>query len=61
MKGLFFHYLPYGVIDALLTLIIITQVLTDRFDLLWASVPLLIFGIISLNRKLKQESHDLDA
>ena len=60
IKGIFFHYLPYGVIDVMLTLVVIAEILADRWDLLWSNVPLLILGIISLNRILKKETLESD-
>lgn len=60
MKGLFFHYIPYGVVDLLLTIIIVSEFVAGRPDLIWANIPLLIMGIVSLNRKIRTESDDLD-
>jgi hypothetical protein len=59
MKKLFFHYLPYGAIDILLTLAIIMELINKRYDLLWSNLPILIWGMISFNKKLKAIEHDL--
>ena len=61
MKQLLFHYIPYGVIDVLVTVLIVNQFVTGRFDLIWASIPLLLLGISSLNRKMRSTEHDPDA
>lgn len=61
IKGIFLHYLPYGVIDVILTLVVITEILANRWDLLWSNVPLLILGILSLNRIIKKEASESDA
>ena len=58
MNKLLLAYLPYGVIDLLVTLAVIVELVNHRYDLLWSNVPILIWGIISLNRKIKTDSHD---
>jgi hypothetical protein len=58
IRSLLFHYIPYGVIDVLLTVIIIAEIVQKRGDLIWSNVPLLVLGIISLNRKLKREADE---
>lgn len=58
MRGLWFDYLPYGVVDVLLTLIIIAQIVQGRADLIWACVPTLILGIFSFNRKLRSQQDE---
>ena len=59
MKKLFFHYLPYGAIDLLLTFAIITELIYERYDLLWSNLPILIWGLISFSKRIKAEDHDL--
>ena len=59
MKKLLFTYLPYGAIDIILTLAIILELVTRRFDLLWANLPILLWGLISFNRKVRSDGHDL--
>ena len=59
MKKLLFTYLPYGAIDIILTLAIILELVTKRFDLLWANLPILLWGLISFNRKVRSDGHDL--
>gem|GEM_PF-326292 len=58
IRSLLFHYIPYGVIDVLLTVIIIAEIVQKRGELIWSNVPLLVLGIISLNRKLKREADE---
>lgn len=59
MKKLFFLYLPYGAIDILLTLAIILELINKRYDLLWSNLPILIWGMISFNKRLKANDHGL--
>ncbi|MCF7808500.1 MAG: hypothetical protein K9M49_07725 [Candidatus Marinimicrobia bacterium] len=59
LRRLLFIYLPYGAIDLILTLAIILELLTKRYELLWANVPILIWGLISFNRKVKTLDHDI--
>jgi len=59
MSKLLLSYLPYGAIDLLLTLAIISEVINKRYDLLWANVPLLIWGLISLNKEVKKYHDDM--
>jgi len=59
MKKLFFHYLPYGAIDILLTLAIVMELINKRYDLLWSNLPIMIWGMISFSKKLKASEHDL--
>lgn len=59
MSRLILTYLPYGVIDLLLTLAIISEIINKRYDLLWANLPILIWGLVSLNKKVRRLNHDL--
>ncbi len=59
MKKLLFNYLPYGVIDLLLTLSIISELINQRYDLIWSNFPILIWGIVSLSKKMKAAGHGL--
>lgn len=59
MRKLLFAYLPYGAIDLILTLAIILELITKRYELLWANVPILIWGLVSFNRKVRSEDHGL--
>ena len=59
MRKLLFAYLPYGAIDLILTLAIIFELITKRYELLWTNVPILIWGLISFNRKVKTLDHGL--
>jgi len=59
VKKLLFTYLPYGAIDLILTLAIILELVTKRYDLLWANLPILVWGLISFNRKVGADGHDL--
>ncbi|NQV15147.1 hypothetical protein HQ531_06785 [bacterium] len=59
MNKLLFTYLPYGVIDLLLSVAIITELVYKRYDLLLSNLPVLIWGIVSLNKKLKANGNDL--
>jgi len=60
LRNLLLTYLPYGAIDLLLTIAIISEILNQRFDLLWANLPILVWGLVSLNRKMRRIRHDLD-
>ena len=59
MNKLLLTYLPYGAIDVLLTIAIISELVNKRFDLLWANVPILLWGLYSLSTRMKQQQHDL--
>jgi len=58
VNKLLLAYLPYGVIDLFLTLAIISEIVNQRYDLLWSNLPIFIWGIISLNQKIKAEAND---
>ncbi|MBT3229540.1 MAG: hypothetical protein HOD43_06720 [Candidatus Marinimicrobia bacterium] len=59
MNKLLLTYLPYGVIDLLLTLAIVSELINKRYDLLWANLPILIWGLISLNKTVRKMRDDL--
>ncbi|MBL7026771.1 MAG: hypothetical protein ISR87_15115 [Candidatus Marinimicrobia bacterium] len=59
MNKLLLTYLPYGAIDLLLGLAIISELVNKRYDLLWANLPILIWGLVSLNKKIKEMHDDL--
>lgn len=59
MNRFLLSYLPYGAIDLLLTIAIISEVVNKRYDLLWANVPLLVWGLISLNKEVKKYRDDM--
>ncbi|MCF7822975.1 MAG: hypothetical protein K9N35_02290 [Candidatus Marinimicrobia bacterium] len=59
MKKIFFLYLPYGAIDLLLTAAIIMELINKRYDLLWSNFPILVWGMVSFNKKMKANAHDL--
>jgi len=59
MSKMILTYLPYGVIDLLLTLAILSEIINKRYDLLWANLPILIWGLISLNKKVRRMRDDL--
>jgi len=61
MKKLLFIYIPYGAIDLLLTAAIIMELINKRYDLLWSNFPILIWGMMSFNKKLKASNNDLVA
>jgi len=61
VRKLLFLYLPYGAIDLLLMAAIIMEVINQRYDLLWSNFPILIWGLLSFNKKLKAQGHDLVA
>ena len=52
-------YLPYGAIDLILLIAIISELVNRRFDLLLANVPLLGLGLWSFSRKLREFTSDL--
>ena len=58
MNKLLVAYLPYGVIDLLLTVAVVTELVNKRYDLLWANIPILVWGIVSFNKKLKRYIND---
>jgi len=58
MRSILFTYLPYGAIDLVLTLAIILELVTKRYDLLWANLPILVWGLISFNRKITAAEDD---
>ena len=60
MSKLLLAYLPYGVIDLFLSLAVISEIVNQRYDLLWSNLPIFIWGIVSLNRKIKTESNDFN-
>jgi len=59
VNKLLLTYLPYGAIDLLLSIAIISEFINKRYDLLWANLPLLIWGLISLNKKVRKMQDDL--
>ncbi len=59
MNNLLLTYLPYGAIDLLLSIAIISELVNKRYDLLWANLPILIWGLVSLNKKIKEMQDDL--
>jgi len=59
MNKLLLTYLPYGVIDLLLGIAIISELVNKRYDLLWANLPILIWGLVSLNKKVREIQNDL--
>ncbi|NQV29498.1 MAG: hypothetical protein HQ508_01300 [Candidatus Marinimicrobia bacterium] len=59
MNRLLLTYLPYGAIDLLLSIAIISELVNKRYDLLWANLPILIWGLVSLNKKIKEMQDDL--
>ncbi|MBL7026470.1 MAG: hypothetical protein ISR87_13565 [Candidatus Marinimicrobia bacterium] len=59
MNNLLLTYLPYGAIDLLLSIAIISELVNKRYDLLWANLPILIWGLVSLNKKINEMQDDL--
>ena len=59
MNKLLLTYLPYGAIDLLLGIAIISELVNKRYDLLWANLPILIWGLVSLNKKVRKMQDDL--
>lgn len=59
MNKLLLTYLPYGAIDLLLGIAIISEILNKRYDLLWANLPILIWGLVSLNKQVRKMQDDL--
>ena len=59
MNKLLLTYLPYGVIDLLLSIAIISEFVNKRYDLLWANLPILIWGLVSLNKQVRKMQDDL--
>ncbi|MBT3252704.1 MAG: hypothetical protein HN995_08010 [Candidatus Marinimicrobia bacterium] len=59
MNKLLLTYLPYGVIDLLLSIAIISELVNKRYDLLWANLPILIWGLVSLNKQVRKMQDDL--
>lgn len=57
-KRLLHEYLPYGAIDLLLLVAIVSEIVMGNVHLLWANLPLLIVGIWSFNRKLRRMELD---
>ena len=57
-KRILHEYLPYGAIDLLLLVAIVSEIALGNLQLLWANVPLLIVGIWSFNRKLRKVELD---
>ncbi|HCW76104.1 MAG TPA: hypothetical protein DHU63_06145 [Candidatus Marinimicrobia bacterium] len=60
LRNLLHSYLPYGAVDLLMVVAIITELLNARYDLLWANVPLLVLGLWSFSRKLNRIQVDAD-
>lgn len=58
IRHIFFHYLPYGALDLLITLAVIVEISAKRWDLLFSNLPIVIWGMITLNRKLRTENLD---
>ena len=54
LKQLIKAYLPYSIIDALLVTVLIAEFRMGRLDLFWASVPLLIWGMVCFTRKTRR-------
>ena len=52
LKRIWLHYLPYGVIDLLLTIALISEIVNQRWDLILANLPLLTVGLWSFGRRL---------
>ncbi|NQT63552.1 MAG: hypothetical protein HQ556_11380 [Candidatus Marinimicrobia bacterium] len=59
MNKLLLTYLPYGAIDLLLGIAIISEFVNKRYDLLWANLPILIWGLVSLNKQVRKMQDDL--
>jgi len=59
MNKLLLTYLPYGAIDLLLGIAIISELVNKRYDLLWANLPVLIWGLVSLNKQVRKMYDDL--
>ncbi|MBC8375526.1 MAG: hypothetical protein H8E26_05715 [FCB group bacterium] len=59
MNKLLLTYLPYGAIDLLLGIAIISELVNKRYDLLWANLPILIWGLVSLNKQVRRMQDDL--
>ena len=59
MNKLLLNYLPYGVIDLLLAVAIVSEFINKRYDLLWANLPILVWGLVSLNKKVREMQDDL--
>jgi len=59
MNKLLLTYLPYGAIDLLLSIAIISEFVNKRYDLLWANLPILIWGLVSLNKQVRKMRDDL--
>ncbi|MBT4035371.1 MAG: hypothetical protein HOB84_01075 [Candidatus Marinimicrobia bacterium] len=59
MNKLLLTYLPYGAIDLLLGIAIISELINKRYDLLWANLPILIWGLVSLNKQVRKMQDDL--
>ncbi len=55
---LWLNYIPYGAIDLILVIAIISELVNKRFDLLLANVPLLGIGLWSFSRKLREALDD---
>ncbi len=51
-------YLPYGAIDLLILVAVISEVALGNFRLLWANLPLLLVGLLSFNRILRKVETD---
>ena len=59
MNKLLLTYLPYGAIDLLIGIAIISELINKRYDLLWANLPILIWGLVSLNKQVRKMQDDL--
>ena len=59
MNKLLLTYLPYGAIDLLLGIAIISELVNKRYDLLWANLSVLIWGLVSLNKQVRKMYDDL--
>jgi len=59
MNKLLLTYLPYGAIDLLLGIAIISELVNKRYDLLWANLSVLIWGLVSLNKQVRNMYDDL--
>jgi len=59
MNKLLLIYLPYGAIDLMLGIAIISELVNKRYDLLWANLPVLIWGLVSLNKQVRKMYDDL--
>ncbi len=55
MKLKLYDYIPYFVIDLLLTIAVLSELYYENYSYIWANVPIFLLGIYSVSKKFDRE------